>query len=45
MLEVYNFTIAGIGNVPVAASSWKEAEEIIQDYLDKHSLDYTYSYA
>lgn len=39
MLKNYNFTIAGIGDVPVSASSWQQAQEIIQAYIDKHSLD------
>ena len=43
MLETFNFTISGLGNIPVSASSWEEAEEIIKAYLDKHSLTYTYT--
>lgn len=44
MLEEFNFTIAGVGDVPVSAYSWKEAEEIIQAYIDKHSLDWVITY-
>ena len=40
MLENYNFTVAGIGNVPISAYSWEQAREIIQAYIDKHSLDW-----
>lgn len=44
MLETFNFTIAGVGNVPVTASSWEEAEEIIRAYIDKRSLDWVITY-
>lgn len=40
-METFNVTIAGIGNVPVSADSWKEAVEIIQAYADKRSIDWT----
>lgn len=39
MLQKYNVNVIGIGSIPVAAYSLKEALEIIQAYIDKHSLD------
>lgn len=39
MLQRYNVNVAGIGPIPVAAYSLKEAFEILQAYIDKHSLD------
>lgn len=44
MLENYNITISGIGDIPVSAGSWKEAEEIVQAYIDKRSLDWIITY-
>ena len=40
MIETFNFTIAGVGDIPVSACSWKQAQEIIQAYIDKHSLNW-----
>ena len=40
MLQKYNVNVAGIGLIPVAAHSLKEALEIMQAYIDKHSLDW-----
>jgi hypothetical protein len=40
MLENFNITIAGVGDIPVSANSWQEAQEIVQAYIDKHSLDW-----
>lgn len=39
MLERFNIPVTGIGNIPVTAYSLKEAEEILQAYIDKRSLD------
>lgn len=39
MLQKYNINVAGIGSIPVSAYSLKEALEIMQAYIDKHSLD------
>ena len=44
MLKTYNFIISDIGKVSVSADSWKEAESLIQYYLEKHSLNKTYHY-
>lgn len=44
MLKNYNFTIIGIGNVLISAHSWYEAQQIIQAYIDKHSLDWVITY-
>ena len=44
MMETFNITIAGIGDIPVSANSWEEAEQIVQAYLDKRSLDYVITY-
>lgn len=41
MLENYNFIVTGIGNIPISAYSLQEAEEILQAYIDKHSLNWT----
>lgn len=43
-METFNFTIAGIGDIPVSADSWKEASDIIQAYMEKRSLDYIITY-
>ena len=40
MLQKYNVNVTGIGPIPVAAYSLKEALEILQAYIDKHSLDW-----
>ena len=39
MLQKFNFKIAGIGDIPISASSWDEAREILQAYIDKRSLN------
>ena len=39
MLQKYNINVAGIGPILVTAYSLKEALEIMQAYIDKHSLD------
>ena len=39
MLQKFNINVAGIGAIPVAAYSLKDALEILQAYIDKHSLD------
>ena len=43
-MEIFNITIAGIGNIPVSAVSWEEAAEIVQAYIDKRSLDWVINY-
>ena len=44
MNQIFNIPISGIGNIPVSADSWEEAEEIVQAYIDKRSLDWVISY-
>jgi hypothetical protein len=39
MLQKYNVNVAGVGTIPVTAYSLKDALEILQAYIDKHSLD------
>lgn len=39
MNQIFNITVSGIGDIPVSADSWEEAEEIVQAYIDKRSLD------
>ena len=39
MNQTFNITVSGIGDIPVSANSWEEAEEIVQAYIDKRSLD------
>ncbi len=39
-METFNITVAGVGNIPVSATSWEEAIEIVQAYADKRSLDW-----
>lgn len=43
-MEIFNITISGIGDIPVSADSWEEAEEIVQAYIDKRSLDWVITY-
>lgn len=40
MLQTYYFDI-GDKNIPVSAYSLQEAQEILQAYIDKRSLDWT----
>ena len=40
MNETFNFNIAGVGTIPVSSTSWKEALDILQAYIDKRSLDW-----
>lgn len=40
MLQKYNVNVAGVGPIPVAAYSLEDALEILQAYIDKHSLDW-----
>jgi len=44
MNQIFNITISGIGDIPVSADSWEEAEEIVQAYIDKRSLDWVINY-
>ena len=42
MLQKFNIKIYngyGIGTIPISAHSLKEAFDIVQAYIDKHSLD------
>ena len=39
MNQIFNIKISGIGDIPVSADSWEAAEEIVQAYIDKRSLD------
>ena len=38
-MEVFNVYVPGIGEMPVSANSWSEAIEIVQAFLDKHSVN------
>ena len=38
-METFNIYIPGIGTMPVSANSWSEAIDIVQDFLDKHSVN------
>lgn len=38
-MELYNFKVFGLGIFSIAANSEKEAEEILQAYIDKKSLN------
>lgn len=40
VLQTYYFDIGG-KNIPVSAHSLQEAQEILQAYIDKRSLDWT----
>jgi hypothetical protein len=40
-MELYNFKVSGLGIFSIAAYSLKEAEEILQAYIDKRSLNVT----
>ena len=40
-MELFNFKVSGLGTFSVAANSEKEAEEILQAYIDKKSLNVT----
>jgi len=42
-METYKFTIAGIGEGSISADSWKEAQEIIQAYFEKRSVEFNYT--
>lgn len=44
IMETFNISITGIGDIPVSADSWEEAEEIVQAYIDKRSLDWVINY-
>ena len=44
MNQIFNITVSGIGDIPVSADSWEEAEEIVQAYIDKRSLDWVITY-
>lgn len=39
IMETFNITIVGVGNITVSADSLDEAIEIVQAYIDKRSLD------
>lgn len=41
MLKEFKFETQNGTIIPVSASSWKEAEEILQAYIDKRSLNWT----
>lgn len=43
-METFNITISGIGDILVSADSWEAAEEIVQAYIDKRSLDWVITY-
>ena len=40
MLQNFNIKVIGRGYIPVQASSYNEAKEILQAYIDKHSLNW-----
>lgn len=44
MNQTFNIPVSGIGDIPVSANSWEKAEEIVQAYIDKRSLDWVITY-
>ena len=40
-MKTFNVYVSNVGNIPVFASSWEEAIQIVQAYIDKRSLNWT----